>query len=224
MNNIKERFQLGKRFIIIFGAVLIVSTIILTIVLEDFVRNTIVRPLAYLSWLIGLILSAIPAGWFYASVSLILILFAIGSFRRRHRPALWVDDANFSYLNRDGPIAVWRERLVKLGQGHYANTVFAEQVAQLLLRLLATQNRITQREVINACEENRIVIPDYVRTFILDTVHHDALSKPRTSWYERLWDSLKRFVSPKHQIEIEAQRHKLDPILDYIESELHLIH
>lgn len=224
MNSIIERFRLSKRFIIIFSAVLIISTIVLTIVLEDFVRNTIVRPLAYLSWLVGLILSAIPAGWFYTVVSLILILFAISSFRRKNRPALWKNDVNTLYLNRDGPIAVWRKRLEKLGQGRYANAVFAEQIAKLLLGMLATQNRMTQREVINACEENRIVIPDYVSVFILDTVHHDVLSRPRTSWYVRFWDSLTRLVSPKRQLEIETQKHKLDRILDFIESELHLIH
>lgn len=88
--------------------ILAIATLLLAILVQDFVREVIVRPVLYAGWFSWLILTNLPQGTFWILLTLIAILLAIRSLGGGKRTAT---ERSIAPTMAQGPVTSWANRL-----------------------------------------------------------------------------------------------------------------
>jgi hypothetical protein len=199
--------------------ILIALALPLMFILEDFVRDAIVTPLAYLAWLSGVILDALPQALFLSTIVIIGIYVAAKSL---HRERTDVREAQPRSYRSEGAVALWNERLGRAAEGAYSRERLNYFVGQLLTRTIAHEEHLSPREILHAVDRQEVALPAELRAF-LDLAYRGGYpTKP--PWYRRLAAFLMRSLSLRTADntaprELEAG---IAPILDYIEAQLRM--
>lgn len=144
-------------FVLFFG--------ILTLLFWDFVRDTIIVPIYYFMWVIGLILKSIPQGVYFAFLvflSLIMGLKALESTQvERHIERREGDQpqADTQYLR-------WRSLCADMDISPFSRQRFAWEARKLILSVLAYERGTDIAEVETLVRTGMLDVPDAIRNLI----------------------------------------------------------
>jgi hypothetical protein len=157
--------------ILIFAAALLVLAIPLMFFLEDFVRDAILLPLAYIAWLLGIIVGALPQRYFLAAVVALGVYIAIRSLgRNREDQKQRVPHA----FRVRGNLTLWADRLRLMARGAYSKQRFRYHLGRLALDIIAHEYRITSSELskrIRNGDIGTIEIPEDIQPYIQSAVN-----------------------------------------------------
>jgi hypothetical protein len=195
--------------------------VLFTLFFWDFVRDTIVVPIYYLTWVGSLILNSISQEVYL--VLLVLLSIVIGnntlqSIRVRpipqnHRQNRPNDSARYVY---------WRRLYKHLVVSQFSRDRFVWETRELILALLAYQEGLASFQVEAMIANNMIDVPDAVRNLVMRK--EIQVSMPTSRAIERSAQWLRRVLF-KVESPIDPQiSHQVDEIVGFIEHRLEITH
>ena len=203
--------RLKSVLVILIGVVLL--AIPLMFLMENFVRDAIVTPLAYLAWLVGLLIDALPESYLLGLAVAVVVVIAVRSLLRDTPPPSF---QNVRPTSTEGKATTWLHRLQMVTKGSYSRQRLEHHVGQLLLQIIAYENRVSTREAGRMVEADEVELSPALMAYL-----ESALSR-RLPKAPNLWERLKTFIlgrsTPKSTA--HAMASELDPILLYLEREL----
>jgi hypothetical protein len=160
------------RIILIFVLFVLLFSI-LTLLFWDFIRDTIIVPIYYFIWVIGLILKSIPQGVYWAF--LVLLSLIIG-FKTLESTQV---ERNFERREGDQPQAdtrylYWRRLCTNMDISPFSRQRFAWEVRKLILSMLAYEWGIDIAEAETLILTGTLDIPDAIRFLIEEKRIPDA--------------------------------------------------
>jgi hypothetical protein len=164
----KPNVRSKLKTILLFAGVLLMLAIPLMFLLEDFVRDAVLLPLAYITWLLRIILDALPQRYFLAAIVALGIYIAFRSLRRSQKDQKHRTSQAF-YAR--GNLTLWADRLRLVARGAYSKQRFRYHLGRLALNVLAHEYRITSVELSNRIREGTIEIPDDIQPYIQSAVN-----------------------------------------------------
>jgi hypothetical protein len=160
--------------ILIFVAVLLSLAIPLMFLLEDFVRDGILLPIAYLLWLLNIIVEAIPESYFLAGIVAIGIYIALRSLGRDDRRRKKIASRTF-YAR--GNLTLWADRLRLVARGSYSRQRFRYHLGRLALDILAHEYRMSSNELATRIREGNFEVPGEIEVYIESAVNSRYLTR-----------------------------------------------
>lgn len=203
--------RLKSILVILVGVVLL--AIPLMFLMENFVRDAIVTPLAYLAWLFGLLIDALPESYLLGLAIAVIVVIAVRSLLRDTPPPSF---RNIKPISAEGKATTWLHRLQMVTKGSYSRQRLEHHIGQLLLQIIAYENRVSTREAGRMVEANEVDLSPELMAYL-----DSALSRrlPKTP---NLFERLKSFIlgrsTPKSTARTMAS--ELHPILLFLENEL----
>ena len=160
IENIKARYKVLIGLLVAFIAI----TIPAVLLVDNFVNDVILVPIAYYIWLANIIINALPQNCFVTVLVVVCLAIAIPSLRKRyHKKPTTESPPDIS----PGEVALWEQRLRYLKTGSYSGNRFAYHLGHLVIQILAYEERLTPRSVINALEAGEYDMPANVKQYIL---------------------------------------------------------
>jgi hypothetical protein len=208
-------FGRSLRKILVMAGVLLVLAIPLMILLEDFVREAIVTPLAYQIWLLRVVADALPQSLVISAVVAIAVFLAARSLRPGK---VDVDEPRPQPRESVGTLRRWNERLSLLHERRYSRDRFDHYIGHLVTKVIAHSEHLTTREVNARLQAGSITVPDEVKSFV------DAAYGPRLADRQGLFGWLRSLLlreRPK-RVTLDTVTEDVSPVLDYIELQLRL--
>jgi len=216
LNHIIERIKTKRHVLIGLTIALLVLTLPVVILVDDFVRDVILVPFAYYLWLGDIIIKALPQNCFLTPFIFLSIAIAIPSLRKGHR-TIW--RAKESSETVEGQVALWEKRLRLLTSGSYSDNRFAYHLGRLVVQILAYEERLTTRATINELENGAFSMPIQVRQYVLAGIGTGIAQKRRSLMQSiKLW--WKKLFTPKHNMQTPKQYEDIIAVLQYIEEQL----
>jgi hypothetical protein len=216
LSAIIERIKERRKALIGLTIVFLLFTIPVIILVDDFVQNVILVPIAYYIWLGNILLNALPQSYFLTFLIVISAIIAIPSLRRV-RQSVWRADKSQDLV--EGDVALWEERLSLLASGAYTEQRFAYHLGRMVLQLIAFEERLPIRTVIAQIEKGGFNMPDDVRHYVLTGVDMGSLST-KLPLPQRIIHWLKRINPVKQKTLTTKQYENILPTIQYIESRL----
>lgn len=196
--------------------VLLALAIPLMFLMEDFVRDVIVQPMAYQLWLFGVIIDALPQAVILIAFLPILIYLAVRSLKGSKAK---IRQAEQVELASQGNLQTWLRRMRLVMQGSYSKERFDHQLGQLLLQLIAHQQRLPMRETIHQFKTGDIEIPSEIEPYIQAAMRSRFSGKRSPfQWLRDLFQKRQRTGFTTHD---ELEDH-IAPALNYIEGHLRI--
>ena len=212
--------NLNPRRLIVIGVVLLVVSAAVLYWGRAIIRDTIVVPISYLLWLVGVLLRNMHQQYFWIVALIIAFVIAYRSFlsnRKKREPVEMVPDI----AAPSGRVEYWVARVNLMRMGMYYQSTFNEALGRLTLDLLAYRNRLTVRQVEQGLQSETLRVPEEVRNFLLTYV----LSRnfERVPYFVYLYRSVRLWFFSRTKR--RALRRDLLPedtqcVIDYMEEEL----
>ena len=198
---------------LLVGLVLI-ATGVLTFLLRDLVRENIVLPMTYALWLGDLMLRSVPQALLLGvliALCLVILLRSATKSNRVEPPPSYAPPASAQYHSR---LLFWVRQLSRMEDSQFAVEKLAVELRNLTLRILSTQEHLTDDELIQAIKRGTLEIPAEVRDLILRPQDW-MTANPPSEWQLFLrWLRRNKPQPPAN----DAQSAKLDAAIRYIES------
>jgi hypothetical protein len=195
--------------------VLLALAVPLMILLEDFVREAIVMPLAYQVWLLRVVTDALPQSLVISVVVALAVYLAVRSLR----PGKPVDaETQRRSRESEGALRRWNERLSLLVEHRYSRDRFDHYIGRLVTKVIAHSEHLSTREVNARLQAGDLPVPDDIRPFV-EAAYGSRLLERRgfLAWLR----SLMAGERPE-RVTLNTVREDVTPVLDYIESQLRL--
>jgi len=187
----------------------------LMFLMENFIRDAIVTPVAYMAWVFGVVLDALPQSYLLAAVIAVAIYTAARSLSREPPP---LKRQRLTSAPPEGTAAAWYRKLELTTRGAYSEQRIQQHIGQLILQVIAHEQRLPVREIAHRIESGEIEIPADLNVYIKAATYRGLPRAPS------LWSRLKSFIvgisSPKNAIRTVAL--DLDPALRYVEAQLRM--
>ena len=209
------------RSILILAGIVLALAVPLMFLLEDFIRDAIVTPLAYQAWLLGIVLGALPPGCFLAPVIGLVAFLSLRSLQRQRTVVPYEHPVSHPARGR---VKVWYERIEHVSRGSYSMQRLAHNLGQLTIRVIAYEERLSLREATRLVQLGEIHVPDSVQECLELAVGTDSLA--RRGWFARLKSDLLDLAArcrsgPATTREAGAQ---IALALAYVEEQLRIEH
>lgn len=201
-----------KRVLLIVAAILVLA-LPLMFLLEDFVRDAVVTPMAYATWLVSVIVDALPDAYLLGfGVAVVLYVAVRSLFRDNERPVR----SQIPYTPTEGAATTWLRKLRLVTRGSYSEQRLEQQIGQLLLRIVAYENRCSTRDAGQLVQDGEIDLPTELRKYLRAALSHRLPRSPK------LLERLKALLSGRGPRRAAGQSitAELDAVLDYVEKEL----
>jgi hypothetical protein len=137
--------------------------ILLTPVLEDYIREAIVSPLLYLFWVGRLVLRSLPQAVIWSFFLAIAVLIAGRSLLLK-RPA-WRRAPRFAKA-RPGRIETWVKLIRRADEENYYKWQLAQQLRKLTVAVLAQDERLTPRQLQHRLAGRALDIPSEIQAYL----------------------------------------------------------
>ena len=219
MTELLERIKDKRKVLIGLTIGFILVTIVLVVIVDDFVQNVILVPIAYYLWLGNIIVKALPENCFL-SLLIILSLIIIAPSLRRRRRNIW--RSKREAVTVDGEVTIWEQRLRLLAKGAYTENRFAYHLGHLVLQILAYEERLPIRAVIYNIEKGAFNMPDQVRSYVLNGIGMGNMQKG-LSFIDRIKQRFKRLFQQKQKALTLGQTEDILPTIQYIEAKLQIM-
>jgi hypothetical protein len=138
---------------------------ILALVYWDFIRDTIIVPIYYIIWVIGLFLRSIPQGVYFAfliTLSLVMGFKTLEGMKDTQNPKRRKGDqpqAGTQYLH-------WKSLYTSIDVNPFARNRFAWEARKLILSILAYEQGVNTSEAEALVRNGMVDIPDTIRNLI----------------------------------------------------------
>ena len=209
----------------------IVLVSLLTLLLRDIVRESILKPLAYTWNLILLLINGTPQALFWGIfilISIFIILKALLEGKPPAKPALpFHEEAIMASQDR---VYHW---IIHVQSALHGNIYFLDRVTRSLERVvmgvIAYQERLTVKEVGDALSHREIELPISVNA-LFDGTRGDEPAPERDnqnhierigSWFRNIAAWLNRRLLKKEPLD---RFQRLEEIIDYLETQLEINH
>lgn len=214
------RYRTALKHGLILSGVLLALALPLMFLLEDFVRDAIILPLAYLAWITSTVLGALPEGCLLLPVVGLAAFLAIRSLQRRQEPPHTATALSRTTVGLTG---VWLERIQHVVKGSYSRERLDHYVGQLVTSVIGHENRMTPREALRAIENDEIKIPDLVRRHVYAAFQSGAA--PRQKWPTRIWNTVLRTLKGRRTAAMSTAEiiARVDPALTFMEQEPRIV-
>ena len=194
----------GRRWLPL--AAVLVMTVLLGLLVQDFVRQVIVLPAIYAGWLAWVVLSNVPHWIFWA----LFILVAVGSaFYSLEAPPRQAKHATTAPAPVRGPISVWRDRL-ETGDSETGRRRLAREMGRVLWNARQPERPYNHLQFVAHADELtpnlNTPMPAPVRAFLEAGVAREITPV-------RVWYLPKPPLTPALAID-------LDTVVTFLESEL----
>lgn len=187
----------------------------LMFLMENFIRDAVVTPLAYTVWISGVVLDALPQSYLLAGIIAVAIYAAARSLRRQPPP---LQGPKLAAAPPKGTATAWHRKLELSTKGGYSQRRIQQQIGLLIMQVIAHEQRLPVREVAQGIETGEIEIPADLNVYIEAATYRGF---PRTPG---LWARLKSFLlgtsAPKNTSHTVAS--DLGPALRYLETQLRM--
>ncbi len=216
-----SRYRTALKHGLILAGVLLALALPLMFLLEDFIRDAIVLPLAYLAWLVGTVLGALPEGCLLLPVVGLGAFLAVRSLQRRQESA---PSAKAPPRVSIGIARVWLERIEHVAAGSYSRERLEHYVGQFVTSVIGYENRMSPREALRATESGEIRIPDNVRRYVYAAFQSGVA--PKQKWPTRIWNAVLRVIRGRRATAMPLDEivTRVDPALTFVEQELRIAH
>jgi hypothetical protein len=170
----KPAVRAKLRTILILVAILLALAIPLMFLLENFVRDAILLPIAYITWLLGIIVDALPQSYILAGLVALGIYIAIRSLERGRNNRTQQEYREF-YVR--GNLTLWADRLRLVARGSYSKQRFRYHLGRLALNVLAHEYRISSSELANRIREGSFEVPDELQLYVESAVNSQHMTR-----------------------------------------------
>lgn len=187
----------------------------LMFLMENFIRDAVVTPVAYLAWVVGVVLDALPQSYLLAAIVAVAIYAAARSLSRDPPPP---QKQKLTSRPAEGTAAAWYRKLELTTKGTYSLRRIRQHIGQLILQVIAHEQRLTVREIAHRIETGEIEIPTDLNVYIEAATYRGLPRAP--SLLSRLRSFIMGTSSPKNAIRTVAL--DLDPALRYVEAQLRM--
>ena len=209
------------RSILILVGVLVALALPLMFLLENFIRDAIVLPLAYQAWLIGVIVGALPEGCLLMPVVGLATFLAVRSLQRRQERSTTEKPVRRAPM---GAARMWYERVEHVAAGTYSRERLEHYVGQCLMSVVGYENRLSPREALRMIENGDIAVPGNVRSYV-DAAFRGGAARKQT-WLTRIVQGTLKLLQGRKAVGmsmVEISEH-VEPALAFIEEELRMTH
>ncbi len=204
------------RLVVAFLLVALVFSL-LTLIFWNFVRDTIIVPIYYTLWIIGLLINSLPQEVYLAALILVSAFIGFNTLiklRVRH------DQPDTSYLRTptETRYSYWKRLTTNLYLSRFSKNLFAADARKLILTILAHEYRLDTAEIEAMIHREQIPAPETVRRLIAQGEFQVAAPPP-----DQL-SRILRFLSssaPAREPQIDA---RMDEIIAFIEQHLEIMH
>ena len=214
-----ERIKDNRKALIGLTVGFILVTLVLVVVVDDFVQNAILVPIAYYLWLGNIIVKALPESCFLWLL-IILNLIIIAPSLRRGRRNIWRPKGESSTV--DGEVTIWEQRLQLLVNGAYTENRFAYHLGHLVLQILAYEERLPIRAVIYNIEKGAFNMPDHVRSYVLNGIGMGKMQKG-LSFIDRIKLRFRRLFQLQQKSLTLSQTEDIILTIQYVEAKLQIM-
>jgi len=144
--------------------ILFVTAAVLSFLLSDIVRSVILPPIFYLSWIARIIYETLPQLFWW---SLFLLIFFIISVRSVIRIGWRRSSSAKSEKLKYSRLEMWTKWVEQTNRGQYFKWNLANEISKLFIKLLASEERLSENEIMYRIEENQISIPQEIQTYLM---------------------------------------------------------
>ena len=215
----ENSMKLSKRFAgwVIVSVLVIFST--LTWFFWDFVRDVIVIPIYYLTWLTGLVLKSIPQAIFLIVLVFACFMIAGSTFieiqpRQGRRSA-----SRYRYVG-GGRYQFWNHLFANLRSSPFSRDDFAFETRKLILSILSYQEGVDIPVIEQWVADQKISVPESVTQLILSKTVAFPIEK-ENSLSRKLTKFLHRFFQKDAQGE-QMMDEQAKEIIHFIEVRLEI--
>lgn len=207
-----ELYARLKRVLYIAAAVIALA-LPLMFLLEDFVRDAIVAPTAYALWLVSVIIDALPDAYLLGFAVTVVVYVAARSLLRE---SVQPERHGLPHSPSEGGASTWLRKFELVTKGSYSEQRLEHHVGQLLLRVIAYENRCSTREAGELVESGNLDLPPELTDYL------EAALTRRLPRAPNIWERLKTFVLGSRRPDVTADgiAAELEPILRFVENEL----
>ena len=201
-SDIRSKF----RVILLFGIVILLLAVPLMLLLEDFVRDAILIPLAYLWWIAEIVIDAIPQSYFIGGLVALGLYIAVLSLRSDREGT---SRETSTRVISSGNLKVWVQRLRWVARGNYSKQRLHYHLGRLCLSVLAHEYRLQSSEVAQRIRDEDLTVPDTIQPYVDAAVRYSR-PVPRTRFplLDQFWGWVKRLVTPEanERLQRDTQR------------------
>lgn len=199
-------------------ALVLIGTAVLTLLLRDTVREAIVIPMTYALWLGDIALSSLPQGLLLG----LLIVLCIGIVLRSALKSDRIEPEPRPQIitgQHHSRLLFWARQLNRLEDSQFAVEKLAAELKKMLLRVLSTQENLTEDEVIDAVRSGELAVPADIRTLIVRP--QDWMKAQPASG----WEALLRLLRPKRAPKVNPeQTRRIEAVIAFIERRVNSEH
>lgn len=215
---------------VLYGAGVLLFTTALTLMLLDFVRNKLLDPFGYTLWVIKQLILSIPQSLFWGAVEFAILIIALRTFlvARQARD----DESKLLLVSipAERRVGYWRTQLKLARSGNrYSRARLARQLSNLLVGLLAHQNRVTPQEIRQRIEAGELELDQDLKEYLLIGFRYGAVqSENRFERMLRMFPEearvplAKLFGQPIHPL--DDMDNRIEAVVRYLENNLEVKH
>jgi hypothetical protein len=215
-----ERLRDRLKYILVLVAILLALALPLAFMLEDFVRDAIVYPLAYQFWLARTVLDALPQACGLGLMVVLMGYLAIRSLFRDREPA---QPSSRVERKSPGSVSLWQQRLELVSKGSYSRQRLDHHIGQVVLKAIAHEERLSGRETIQQIGSDHLNLPPGVEHY-LEAALHAGLARERRP-FARLRSLFARIFQrdrDRPEARIAGIEEDVEPALRYVEEQLRI--
>lgn len=217
-------FRLPRNVFFLLLGLVLVLVLIFMFQIRDFVRQAILIPLAYVYWVIDLLVKSTPQGIFWAVMVVIALFIALKSLAAVSRDRPMPNGLEERYVHRER-VGFWALQL-QLARAGYTRGRFAELFSRLIVDVLAFSDQVPSYIVEQRLESDHGDIPAEVCAFF--QIRRGFMIPKHLSLRARLEQWLKRvmyLLMDRRRMDYHASSSlDLDKALSYLEGELGIDH
>lgn len=217
IHNLVEQGRRWRRFLwLLVPATIFV--ILMTVVLQDLVRQVILVPAAYVAWLGGLILKSTPDILLWSWLILMVIILALRSLSTGRDRRFHQEEPRL-YRSRRERLAFWLLQ-IQLADSEYARLRLVDFLGKLVTGVLSYRERMLPAQIEQRLRSGDLEIPPEVALFVKEKASPEANRSRRL--LERMWASLgtifRSVIRPgRRSVSFE---HDLLRLVEFLEKQL----
>lgn len=193
-----------SRRLLLSGLALLL-TVLLTWILQDFVRETLVDPILYIIWIVQLAVGMLSQALIWAVFLLIFLFLAIRSLWQISPAAT---KTHTPETRRRGRVGVWQRWIDLASRDRYSKWRLARHLGDLSVDVLAHESRLTPEEVREQVSAGQLTAKPEVLNYLSAAVSTQTL-RDYITLDER------RFGTPTSRLDID-----LEQIAQFLEAQL----
>lgn len=219
-----------RKFLLIAAIPALLLLIGLSLGLKDFVRDTIIIPLAYAWTLLSLLYQSTPQVVFWGIfliISFVILIKVFGSVKQADLGLPSYKEMEAMSPARDR-IYYW---LIQVQIALHGNLYFRDKVMRsmekLVLGVIAYQERLTLKEVEDAISHRSLPMPEDIAVLFKSTPEDLSDYYPGPfplrviRWLSRIAESFRRITGKK---ETSTEQMQLEEIIEYLDNQLEIKH